>query len=493
MFTSPTQTHFYSVVVHWLRRIFTHSMIKRMFISKNILIVLVCLLMVATFQVLVLIQRGVKSKSIIEVPIIYSGHLGSVFEGTGFYEEGVNNLLPLLPSLKQLIIEDNCEGFQRDIGCSHKASLLPTELAQRVGSFASFKEAFSKMRKPLILIRNQPLDWFDAVRTASIDTNMLQPNELQKKNGKWYICRQGKCLRVYRVFRSMFETDSVEEKYVKIMNEQFDEIWVPSEFNRNTFINGGVYPRLLRVVPLAYDSNRFREENVVVSPCKFRYMEKAFIFTSIFKWEDRKGPDVLFKAYLEEFSSNDNVCLVVKTHGSPINGQNMKDQHKQIVKWLRKYAGIKLQRSKDFPCLKVYNNYFSKDEIIAFHKAGDVTVLPTRGEGWGLPYMQSMAFGIPAIGTNWSGNTAFMNESNSFMLNYTRLEQRKQLYGKTAEPDVDHLKKLMRYVYEHPEEVKRKGNIAKEYVRNTFSLERIRDILFAELKRLETLLLSDRF
>jgi glycosyltransferase involved in cell wall biosynthesis len=33
----------------------------------------------------------------------------------------------------------------------------------------------------------------------------------------------------------------------------------------------------------------------------------------------------------------------------------------------------------------------------------DAFVLPTRGEGWGLPILEAMAAGVPAIATNWSG------------------------------------------------------------------------------------------
>jgi len=47
-----------------------------------------------------------------------------------------------------------------------------------------------------------------------------------------------------------------------------------------------------------------------------------------------------------------------------------------------------------------------KEEIAArampsLYKAADAFVLPSRGEGWGIPYMEAMAMGLPTIGTNW--------------------------------------------------------------------------------------------
>jgi glycosyltransferase involved in cell wall biosynthesis len=267
---------------------------------------------------------------------------------------------------------------------------------------------------------------------------------------------------------------------------------LPSEFNKRSFTNGGVHSKLLKVVPLSYNSHRFREENIIIPLSNFRHPDKNYTFTSIFKWEDRKAPEILFKAYLEEFSWKDNVCLIVSTHNSPVTTNKMEDQINEIVNWNNNVAKMPVEKRKDFPCLRVFDKYLTNDEIVSFHKSGNVTVLPTRGEGWGLPFMQSMALGVPAIGTRWGGNTAFMNDSNSYMLNYKELKQRHQLQGKTAEPDVQHLKQLMRYAYNNPEEVQKKGRIAKEYVVHTFSREAIRDLVFTELKRIENLLLSDK-
>mmetsp|Transcript_7526 Transcript_7526/g.16673 ORF Transcript_7526/g.16673 Transcript_7526/m.16673 type:complete len:81 (+) Transcript_7526:1012-1254(+) len=44
----------------------------------------------------------------------------------------------------------------------------------------------------------------------------------------------------------------------------------------------------------------------------------------------------------------------------------------------------------------------------------DAFVLPSRGEGWGRPHTEAMVMGLPCIATNWSGNTEFMSDANSF-------------------------------------------------------------------------------
>ena len=50
------------------------------------------------------------------------------------------------------------------------------------------------------------------------------------------------------------------------------------------------------------------------------------------------------------------------------------------------------------------------------YAAADAYVLPTRGEGWGRPYMEAMAMGLPTIGSRWSGNLEFMHDGNAWLV-----------------------------------------------------------------------------
>ena len=55
------------------------------------------------------------------------------------------------------------------------------------------------------------------------------------------------------------------------------------------------------------------------------------------------------------------------------------------------------------------------------YAAADAFVLPTRGEGWGLPIAEAMAMALPVIATNWSGPTALLSADNSFPLPPARM------------------------------------------------------------------------
>ena len=57
---------------------------------------------------------------------------------------------------------------------------------------------------------------------------------------------------------------------------------------------------------------------------------------------------------------------------------------------------MELVQGEDMPRAALRNLY----------AAADAFVLPTRGEGWGLPIAEAMAMALPVIATNWSGPTA---------------------------------------------------------------------------------------
>src|SRR3990167_5702167 len=62
------------------------------------------------------------------------------------------------------------------------------------------------------------------------------------------------------------------------------------------------------------------------------------------------------------------------------------------------------------------------EELVPFwkmpslYKMAHCYVSASHGEGWGLPLTEAMSMALPTVAVDWSGNTAFMNEENSFLV-----------------------------------------------------------------------------
>lgn len=107
-------------------------------------------------------------------------------------------------------------------------------------------------------------------------------------------------------------------------------------------------------------------------------------------------------------------------------------------------------------------------EMLRLYSSMDAFVLASHGEGWGLPYMEAMAMGLPCIATNWSGMTEFMNNDVALLLNYKlgpSNTMNKWFHGTNwAVPDINMLRQHMRLLYTHPDQGKRIGAAARKHI-----------------------------
>lgn len=306
----------------------------------------------------------------------------------------------------------------------------------------------------------------------------------------------------------MFETDRIPAGWVPRLN-RMNEIWVPTQFHIETFAKCGVEREKLFAVPQAVDVDFFNPDSQL-SPLTLRSKstEKTFKFLSIFKFEKRKAWDVLLDAFLDEFSAKDKVELYILTsayhcpEGDPTCTPSLilgAFEAKFTQKTYASYYGhlsnqnilltyIFPSGKEDLPQVILIDRHVPQKDLPRLYKAVDAFVLPTRGEGWGRPTVEAMSMALPVITTNWSGATAFLSDKNGYPLRYDGLE----LVGEGpfashmwAKPSKEHLKELMRYVVEHPEEAKERGRAARQTMLDHFTPQRVADVVFQRLLQIQ--------
>ena len=181
---------------------------------------------------------------------------------------------------------------------------------------------------------------------------------------------------MYRMLFTMMETRQLHPMYVDRCNSA-DEIIVPTKWCYEVFKESGV-KRPISVVPLGIDEKIYHED---VEPLSFNFPLKDYVFISVFGWSLRKGYDVLIKAYLEEFTSDEPVSLLIS---SRFFGSTDESKKKRIREDFAKVA--RLVKNPKKPQVVLYGDVLSDEMMPRLYSASDCYVLISRGEGFGLPY-----------------------------------------------------------------------------------------------------------
>ncbi len=265
------------------------------------------------------------------------------------------------------------------------------------------------------------------------------------------------------IVNTVWETSRIPNRWRSTIN-RVDAVCVPSRQNKQAMRNSGVKVPIF-IVPHGVNGRTFNPWN---RKLPLKNAKGRFIFVSVFGFQHRKNPEALLKAYWEEFSSGDKVLLIIKTNGyAPY--ENERWIRRRILTY-KKRLGI---RKKTAPVMVIARR-LNPTKLRGIYTRGHAFVLPTRGEGVGLPFLEALASGIPAIATGWGGHMDFLTSKNSFLINY-RLKspvigmnrkssisrQFRYLFAgkgqRWAEPDIGSLKRQMRKAYENPLLCKKKG------------------------------------
>jgi glycosyltransferase involved in cell wall biosynthesis len=237
----------------------------------------------------------------------------------------------------------------------------------------------------------------------------------------------------YRVVYYVGETTRVHPTALYFLSRA-DMVWTPSQWGRSILEAHDV--RRVRVVPEGVDSGVF------VPPPNGRGSEN-FRFLCVGKWEERKATADLVRCFRGEFRPGEPVELVMHCGAAALTSAAVRD-------------ALTGGSPVDAPRI-VCTDPVSLADLVALMQSCDAFVLPTRAEGWGLPILEAMACELPCIVTGYSGLTEFANEQNCFLIRVAgmfpvrdpRYYAEDRDWGEWAQPDLEHLRALMRFVYEN--------------------------------------------
>ena len=180
---------------------------------------------------------------------------------------------------------------------------------------------------------------------------------------------------------------------------------------------------------------------------------------------ERKNPEAVLNAFAKAFIGKEDVQLVIKTNGFERN----QDKVEKLTN-LATRLGILNQTH-------FINEHLSKNALMELINATDVYISLHRGEGFGLGMLEAMALSKPVIAINYGGNTEFMKEDNSLLVNHGWMKPENldyKAYQKVeqwADPDINQAAKYLTQLYSDRAFGKKFGEKAKAFVESYFNVQ----------------------
>ena len=117
---------------------------------------------------------------------------------------------------------------------------------------------------------------------------------------------------------------------------------------------------------------------------------EVFTFLSVFRWDERKDPLTLIRAFLRTFSASERVRLLLKVNC--VESQQVLGTIQALARDSRLPGPL--------PEIRVNTDYLDSAQMEALYLDADVFVSPTRAEGWGLCFHEALLNGLPCIYTD---------------------------------------------------------------------------------------------
>lgn len=272
----------------------------------------------------------------------------------------------------------------------------------------------------------------------------------------------------YNIFFTMMETETLSPLFANTCNQYADAIFTPTKWNKKVFEKGGI-KKPIHVVPLGVNTDIYncnvKKSEILCRELPSGNMTKnlpKFNFITLFGWSYRKGIDVLLKSYFQNFKEDDDVGLIICSRyngGSDVNSKNKVE--KDILNFMKSYSNP--------PKVYYYGESTEIDKMPSVLANGDCFLWSSRGEGFGLPVLESGALGMPIVSTYNSGMTEYLNEDNAYLVhtdefvvadrNLTCISPyyNGQKFPKLGDDCVSDFGDKMRYVYENYSQAQNKA------------------------------------
>ena len=212
-------------------------------------------------------------------------------------------------------------------------------------------------------------------------------------------------------------------------------------------------------------------------------LQDRFVFYTVGFWTHRKAPERVLRTYLDTFSADDAVCLVIKT-----SARDLTRWHRPWRSGFRRrhpapsQAAAVLARRYPRPARwhLIEDEDLSDGEMRALHDVGHAFVSLASTEGWGMGAFDAAVCNRPVVMTGYGGQTDFLPPHLAQLVGHRLVPVHEPVWSASyqpsdawAEPDTAQAAAYLRALAADPAAARARGERLGAHVREAFSPARV--------------------
>lgn len=254
--------------------------------------------------------------------------------------------------------------------------------------------------------------------------------------------------------------------------ELVDEIWAPTKYVAD------VYARFAPTHVVG--KGLYRDSLAAVARPVRRNPNAPFKFLTVFNFDssvERKNPLAVVQAFQRAFTGDEDVQLILKT--SNVNPGHWSNA---LGHWERL-----MQACDGDSRIKILLLHYPQAQMTELMRESGCIVSLHRSEGFAYVLADAMAYGVPVIATNYSGNVDFCTDETYFPVDYDlipidpRVSHWKTDGAQWAEPSIESAAEQMRRVFSDYESAQKAAKAAQQKILSKYSVDLFRKTLRARL------------
>lgn len=325
---------------------------------------------------------------------------------------------------------------------------------------------FENLMQKNLKIHHQKLNVYDMAGVPQVTRDNLTKypmpsNVVLLTNQPFYLDQISKFQRAY--IYTMFESTQIPSDWAARINQKIDEVFVPDEYQRRSFLNSGV-KKPIKVIPLGVELEHYQY--------KPRRQDNVFVFGFSGMFTQRKNVRDLIRSFTHAFPPKQFPKVRLKIHGRWGCMANSKRQFNSVIN-----GDSRVKVDEGVMDLGAFKRWW--DEI-------DCYVFPSKGEGFSLTPREAIAQGIPTIVSNYSGHEELVKSGHFYSIEPRGEEPAFYEFigkacGHQAKIAIDDIMEQMKHVYNNYDAALEKAKRGSVWIKKQPSWAQVTNMIVKEI------------